>query len=69
MPCRQRAASAGFVYHALNRATGRATLLAKAGDCAAFEPVLRQAHDRFASGLLVYAALSNNGHLVVWRTA
>jgi hypothetical protein len=41
MPCRLRFATGGYVYHVLNRAVGRATLFAKAGDYAAFEKVLR----------------------------
>ena len=42
MPRCLRCNSGGYVYHALNRAVGRATLLNQEGDYAAFEKVLRQ---------------------------
>jgi putative transposase len=66
MPRRPRFATGGFVYHALNRAVGRATLFAKPGDYAAFEKVLRQAHDWLPMRLLAYFLLPNHWHLVLW---
>jgi putative transposase len=66
MPRRLRCTDAGYVYHVLNRAVGRATLFEKAGDYAAFEKILLQAHERFHTRLLAYAVLPNHWHLVVW---
>jgi len=43
MARRTRCSDAGYVYHVLNRAVGRATLFAKPADYAAFEKVVRQA--------------------------
>lgn len=69
MPRRLRFATGGYVYHVLNRAVGRATLFRKAGDYAAFEKVLRQAHDWVAVRLLAYCLMPNHWHLVVWPEA
>jgi putative transposase len=66
MPRRLRFASGGFVYHALNRAVGRATLFDKSGDYAAFEKVLCQAKDWLPTRLLAYCAMPNHWHLVLW---
>ena len=66
MPRRLRLASAGFVYHVLNRAVGRSRLFTKEGDYAAFEQVLRQAHDFVPMRLLAYCALPNHWHLLLW---
>jgi putative transposase len=66
MPRRLRFASGGFVYHVLNRAVGRATLFGKQGDYAAFEKVLRQAHDFVPMRLLAYCAMPNHWHLLLW---
>ena len=66
MARRKRCSDAGYVYHVLNRAVGRATLFDKAADYAAFEKVLRQAWERTATRLLSYVALPNHWHLVVW---
>jgi hypothetical protein len=41
MARRMRCADAGYVYHVLNRAVGRATLFDKPADYAAFEKVIR----------------------------
>jgi putative transposase len=66
MARRARCSDAGYVYHVLNRAVGRATLFDKPGDFAAFEKVLAQAWERSGMRLLSYAALPNHWHLVVW---
>ncbi len=66
MARRTRCSDAGYVYHVLNRAVGRATLFAKSADYAAFEKVLRQACERSAMRLVSYVALPNHWHLVVW---
>ena len=66
MARRTRCSDAGYVYHLLNRAVGRATLYNKQADYAAFEKVLRQAWERSAMRLLAYVVLPNHWHLVVW---
>jgi putative transposase len=66
MARRMRCSDAGYVYHVLNRAVGRATLFDKAADYAAFEKVLRQAWERTGMRLLCYVVLPNHWHLVVW---
>jgi len=66
MARRTRCSDAGYVYHVLNRAVGRATLFDKTADYAAFEKVLRQAWEHSAMRLLAYVAMPNHWHLVVW---
>jgi putative transposase len=66
MPRRLRCAQAGFVYHVLNRAAGRATLFRKDGDYAAFLDVLRQARHRKPIRLLAYCLMPTHWHLVLW---
>ncbi|MFL5339709.1 MAG: transposase [Gemmataceae bacterium] len=66
MPRRRRYSDAGFVYHVLNRAVGRATLFHKPADYTAFETILRQAGQRFGMRLISFALMPNHWHLVVW---
>jgi putative transposase len=66
MPRRLRCNSGGYVYHALNRAVGRATLFHKDGGYAAFETALRQAKDRQPIRLLGHCLMPNHWHLVLW---
>jgi putative transposase len=66
MARRTRCSDAGYVYHVLNRAVGRATLFAKPADYAAFEKVLREAHERLRMRLLAYVLMPNHWHLVLW---
>jgi putative transposase len=66
MARRSRWSDAGFVYHVLNRAVGRATIFEKSADYAAFEKVVRQAWERTQMRLLAYGILANHWHLVVW---
>src|SRR5262249_34430764 len=65
MARRTRCSDAGYVYHVLNRAVGRATLFDKS-DYAAFEKILRQAWERFDMRLLSFLIMPNHWHLVVW---
>ena len=60
MARRTRCSDAGYVYHVLNRAAGRATLFDKPADYAAFEKVLRQAWERTGMRLVACAALPNH---------
>ncbi len=66
MPRRLRCSDAGYVYHVLNRAVGRATLFRKPADYAAFETILREAWERSAMRLLAYVIMPNHWHLVIW---
>ncbi len=66
MARRTRCADAGYVYHVLNRAVGRATWFAKAGDYAAFEKILQEGWERLGMRLLSYTLMPNHWHLVVW---
>jgi putative transposase len=66
MARRSRWSDAGFVYHVLNRAVGRATIFDKSADYAAFEKVVRQAWERTEMRLLAYGILPDHWHLVVW---
>jgi len=66
MARRTRCSDAGYVYHVLNRAVGRATLFDKPADYAAFEKVIREAWERTGMRLLSYLAMPNHWHLVVW---
>src|SRR5262249_12127375 len=47
-------------------AVGRAALFDKSLDYAAFEKVLRQAHEQVPMRLLAYCLLPNHWHLVLW---
>ena len=66
MARRTRCSDAGYVYHVLNRAVGRAALFEKAPDFAAFEKVIRQAWERTGMRLVSYALMPNHWHLVAW---
>jgi len=66
MPRRPRLATAGFVYHVLNRAVGRSTIFENPDDYAAFEKVLQQAGQRAKMRLLAFSIMPNHWHLVVW---
>ena len=66
MPRRLRCNTGGYVYHALNRSVGRATLFRKDGDYAAFEKVMREAKEWQAIRLLGYCLMPNHWHLVLW---
>jgi putative transposase len=58
MARRVRCSDAGYIYHVLNRAVGRATLFGKPADYAAFEKVIRQAWERSAMRLLSYVIIT-----------
>lgn len=66
MARRTRSSDAGYVYHVLNRAVGRATLFRKPTDYTAFEKVLGEAWERHGMRLLAYVIMPNHWHLVVW---
>jgi len=56
----------GLAYHALNRASARATLFEAAADYRQFEEVLEQAVRRSSMRLLAYSVMPNHWHLVLW---
>jgi REP-associated tyrosine transposase len=55
-----------MVFHILNRANARATILEKPEDYAAFERVLKEALDRVEMRVLAYCLMPNHWHLVLW---
>jgi putative transposase len=69
MPRRLRWCTAGFVFHARNRAVGRATLFDKDGDYAAFIKVLQQAQEVVPTRLLAFCLMPNHWHLLLWPRA
>ena len=62
----KRAAAGAVVYHVLNRANARRTILESDADYAAFEQVLEQAVERTQTRLLAYCVMPTHWHLVVW---
>jgi putative transposase len=66
MPRRPRFASAGYVFHVLNRAAGRRRIFENDADYAAFERVLHTAGERVPMRLLAYCVMPNHWHLVLW---
>jgi putative transposase len=59
----------GHVYHALNRASARATLFGNDDDYRRFEQVLDEARGRTGMRLLAYCLMPNHWHLVLWPAA
>ena len=55
-----------MVYHVLNRSNGRAGIFQRAGDYAAFEQVLREAHEREPLRILGYSVMPDHWHMVLW---
>jgi putative transposase len=66
MPRRHRFATAGYVYHVLNRAVARAAIFEKDDDYAAFLRVLQEAAQECPMRLLAYCLMPNHWHLVLW---
>jgi putative transposase len=65
MPRRPRHASAGYVYHVLNRGVARATIFEHADDYLAFERVLHEAQEWLPMRLLSFCLMPNHWHLIV----
>jgi putative transposase len=55
----------GYVYHVLNRASGRATVFRNAGDYIAFENILGEGLGRMPMRLLGYCLMPNHWHLLL----
>ncbi len=57
----------GYVYHALNRANGRAVIFRKDSDYEAFERILAETLEHVPGmRLLAYCLMPNHWHLVLW---
>jgi putative transposase len=69
MPRRPRMATAGLVYHVLNRRIGRAPLFEIPADYAAFEEILQEAHQRTGIRITAYCLMPNHWHLLLWPRA
>ncbi len=66
MPRSLRTAVGEIVYHVLNRANGGQAIFEKAGDYAAFERVLGEAHEQVPMRTVAYCLMPNHWHLVLW---
>ena len=69
MPRTARQTPAGYVYHALNRATGRLKLFRKSADYAAFLRVFDEALERHPLRILGYCLMPTHWHVVLWPAA
>ena len=69
MPRNARQTPAGYVYHALNRATARLKLFRKGADYAAFLRVFDEALDRHPIRVLGYCIMPTHWHVVLWPAA
>jgi putative transposase len=69
MPRTARQTPAGYVYHALNRATARLTLFRKPADYDAFLGVFDEALARHPLRVLGYCLMPTHWHFVLWPTA
>lgn len=56
---------ADYIYHVLNRANGRSTILKKDADYKRFEKVLEEAKERTDMRILAYCVMPNHWHLVI----
>ena len=66
MPHRQRVATAGVVFHVLNRGVRKLQLFDRPSDYRAFLKVLREAQERIPLRCLAYCLMPNHFHLVLW---
>jgi len=64
MPYREP--TGGVVYHVFNRAIAGLRLFEAAGDYAAFEKVLAEAHEQVPMRTLAYCVMPNHWHFVLW---
>ena len=65
MPRRCRNIEAGFVYHVLNRAAGRAVIFQKPEDYRAFLQVLKLAQAKVPMNILAYCLMPTHFHLML----
>lgn len=69
MPRRPRIATAGLVYHVLNRRVARLPVFETQTDSAAFERILEEAVARTGMRLTTYWVMPNHWHLLLWPRA
>lgn len=69
MPRQARHTPAGYVYHALNRATARLQLFRKPADYATFLRVFDEALERQPIRVLAYCLMPTHWHVVLWPAA
>jgi len=66
MPRTSKASRGGLVYHVLNRGNGRSDVFHKDDDFAAFESLMREAHEKVPMRLTRFCLMSNHFHLLLW---
>ncbi len=66
MPYPPRIATAGFIFHVINRAVRRAQLFGDPWDYQAFLNVFAEAQARIPLRILSYCVMPNHFHLVAW---
>ena len=65
MPRRSSSATAGLIFHVVNRGARKGLLFEHAADYQAFETILVTAVKRFGIALFAYELMSNHWHLVI----
>jgi putative transposase len=66
MPRPLRTAPGGFVYHVLNRASGKRRIFDNDRDYLAFERVLAEVQERVPIRILAWCVMPNHWHLLLW---
>jgi putative transposase len=66
MPRPQRMALGGYIYHVLNRASGRLRIFRKDTDFMAFEQILAEGVTRLSVRICGYCIMGNHWHLLLW---
>ncbi len=66
MPRPLRTAPGGFIYHVLNRASGKRKIFDHDRDYLAFERVLGEVQERIAMRILAWCVMPNHWHLLLW---
>jgi putative transposase len=66
MPRPLRTAPGGFVYHVLNRASGKRRIFDHDRDYLAFELVLAEMQERIPMRILAWCVMPNHWHLLLW---
>lgn len=69
MPRVARIAPGGMVFHVLNRGNARGEIFDGAGDFAAFEAAMADAHQAVPLRILSFVVMPNHWHLVLWPRA
>jgi REP-associated tyrosine transposase len=66
VPRRPRFSAAGYVFHVLNRATGRRTIFETEHDYDAFVSVVDEARQQVPMRILSFCVMPNHWHLILW---